>query len=51
MAKKLAQKYVDFLDTHFDEDGSWSDLVQQLVDTFHITADYADKVIDMYIEM
>lgn len=46
----MSNKYFEWLDKHFDDFESWSDTIKGLVDRFHITADYADKVIDAYIQ-
>lgn len=45
----MLKKYVEFLDVEFDRTESWSGLIKKLVEKFHITADYADKLIDAYI--
>ena len=47
----LSQKYIDFLDTIWDEVGSWNGCVCALREKFGITADYADAVIDAYMEV
>lgn len=49
--KKLAQKYIDFLDTVFWEDDSWSETVEKLVDAFKITPEYAEKVLDAWMKI
>lgn len=46
----MANKYFEWLDKHFDDFESWSDTIKGLADKFHITVDYADKVIDAYIQ-
>ena len=46
----MANKYFEWLDKHFDDFESWSGTIKGLVDKFHITADYADKVIEAYIQ-
>jgi hypothetical protein len=48
--KKLAKKYVKFLDEYFDKVESWSELVTIISEKFNVSVDYADKVIDAYIE-
>lgn len=48
---KLSKKYIEFLDVNFDKLESWSDCVRALVNTFGITSDYAEKVIDAYIAL
>ena len=45
----MLKKYVELLDVEFDRTDSWSELVKKLVEKFHITPDYADKMIDAYI--
>lgn len=47
----MLKKYVEFLDVEFDKTESWSELVKKLVEKFHITSDYADKLIDKYIAL
>ena len=49
--KNLNQKYIDFLDTIWDEVESWSGCVNALRKKFGITADYASAVIDAYMEI
>ena len=49
--KNLSQKYIDFLDKIWDEIDSWSGCVWALVEEFGITTDYADAVIDAYMEV
>lgn len=49
--KNLSQKYIDFLDTVFWEDDSWSETVQKLVDAFKITPEYAERVLDTWMEL
>lgn len=45
----MLKKYIEFLDIEFDRTESWSELIQKLIKKFHITANYADKIIDAYI--
>lgn len=47
----MLKKYVEFLDVEFDRTDSWSELVKKLVEKFHITVDYADKLIEKYIAL
>lgn len=45
----MSKKYIKFFDDNFDNYSAWSDLVNALVTKFNISADYADKLIDKYI--